>query len=404
MTQSRYPGRLTGGSVNRISRREMLRRMGLGVGGLSLASVLGACSIPPQIVRETEANAGLTTDEANGIVNFANWPLYIDRAKGENPTLNDFTAATDIEVNYDEVIQDNESFFGTVREPLANGEAIDYDIIVVTDWMLSKMARFGFLEELDFSLIPNFEEHAGEVYKDPNYDPNNKHSIPWQAGITGIAYNEALTGRELTGMGDLFDPEFAGKIGMFKEMRDTCSLMLLYNGVELDAAEIEDVEEVQQQLIQQVEDGIVRQYYGNEYADALAREDIVASIAWSGDVIQLTLDNPDLKFIVPEDGGILWVDNMAIPQNAINPIDAHELMNFVYQPDIAAQIVGWVNYICPVPEAKEILADTKGYEAIANSPLVFPTPEMESNLHRYKVLTDEQEAAWNELFGAVIQG
>ena len=404
MTQSRYPGRLTGGSVNRISRREMLRRMGLGAGGLTLASVLGACSIPPQIVAETEANAGLTTDEINGIVNFANWPLYIDRAKGENPTLNDFTAATDIQVNYDEVIQDNESFFGTVREPLAAGEAIDYDIIVVTDWMLSKMARFGFLEELDFSLIPNFDEHAGEVYKDPNYDPDNTHSIPWQAGITGIAYNAALTGRELTGMGDLFDPEFAGKIGMFKEMRDTCSLMLLYNGVELDSAEIEDVEEVQQQLIQQVQDGIVRQYYGNEYADALAREDIVATIAWSGDVIQLTLDNPDLKFIVPEDGGILWVDNMAIPQNAINPVDAHELMNFVYQPDIAAQIVGWVNYICPVPEAKEILADTEGYEAIANSPLVFPTPEMESNLHRYTVLDDEQEAAWNELFGAVIQG
>ena len=404
MTQSRYPGRLTGGSVNRISRREMLRRMGLGVGGLSMASLLGACSIPPQIVRETEANAGLITNESNGTLNFANWPLYIDRAKGENPTINDFTDETGIQVNYDEVIQDNESFLGTIREPLANGDPIDYDLIVVTDWMLAKMARFGFLEELDFSHIPNFEEHAGEVYKDPNYDPNNTHSIPWQAGITGIAYNAALTGRELTGMGDLFDPEFAGKIGMFKEMRDTMSLMMLYNGVELDNATIEDAEEVQEQLIQQVDDGIVRQYYGNEYADALARQDIVASIAWSGDVIQLTLDNPDLKFIVPEDGGILWVDNMSIPQNAVNPIDAHEFMNFVYQPDIAAQIVGWVNYICPVPEAKEILADTEGYEAIADSPLVFPTPEMESNLHRYTVLDDEEEAAWNELFGAVIQG
>ena len=404
MSHSRYPGRLSSGSVNRISRREMLRRVGVGVGGLSMASLLSACSIPPQIVAQTEENAGLTTGEINGTLNFANWPLYIDRAKGENPTINDFVAASDIQVNYDEVIQDNESFFGTVREPLAAGDAIDYDLIVVTDWMLAKMARFGFLEELDLSLIPNFEEHAGEVYKDPNYDPNNAHSIAWQAGITGIAYNSALTGRELTSMGDLFDTEFAGKIGMFKEMRDTISLMLLYNGVDLQNATIEDVEEVQQQLLQQVDDGIVRQYYGNEYADALAREDIVASIAWSGDVIQLTLDNPDLKFIVPEDGGILWVDNMAIPQNAVNPIDAHEFMNFVYQPEIAAQIVGWVNYICPVPEAKEILADTKGYEAIANSPLVFPTPEMESNLHRYTILNDEQEAAWNELFGAVIQG
>jgi spermidine/putrescine transport system substrate-binding protein len=346
----------------------------------------------------------LTTNKTNGTLNFANWPLYIDRAKGENPTINDFTAETGIEVNYDEVIQDNESFLGTIREPLANGDPIDYDLIVITDWMLAKMARFGFLEELDFSLIPNFDQHAGEVYKDPNYDPNNAHSIPWQAGITGIAYNAALTGRELTGMGDLFDPEFSGQIGMFREMRDTISLMLLYNGVDLQNATIEDVEHVQEQLIQQVDDGIVRQYYGNEYADALARQDIVASIAWSGDVIQLTLDNPDLKFIVPETGGILWVDNMAIPQNAVNPIDAHEFMNFVYQPDIAAQIVGWVNYICPVPEAKEILANTKGYGSIANSPLVFPTPEMEANLHRYTVLDDEEEAAWNDLFGAVIQG
>ena len=404
MTPSRYPGRLSGGSVNRISRREMLRRVGLGVGGLSAASLLSACSIPPQIVRETEENAGLTTDERNGTLNFANWPLYIDRARGENPTINDFVDESGIQVNYDEVIQDNESFFGTVREPLANNDPIDYDLIVVTDWMISKMARFGFLEELDFSLIPNFDRHAGEVYKDPNYDPNNAHSIPWQAGITGIAYNAALTGRDLTGMGDLFDPEFSGQIGMFREMRDTISLMLLYNGVDLEDATIEDVEHVQEQLIQQVDDGIVRQYYGNEYADALARQDIVASIAWSGDVIQLTLDNPDLKFIVPETGGILWVDNMAIPQNAINPIDAHEFMNFVYQPDIAAQIVGWVNYICPVPEAKEILSNTKGYGSIANSPLVFPTPEMESNLYRYTVLDDEQEAAWNDLFGAVIQG
>lgn len=399
------PARPSAATTNRISRREMLRRMGLGAGGLSMASLLAACSIPPQALNPNSAeNAGYKTDEMTGTLNFANWPLYIDRAKGENPTINDFMAATDIEVNYDEVIQDNESFFGTVREPLSNGDTIDYDIIVVTDWMLAKMASLGFLEELDFSLLPNFDKHAGEVYKDPNYDPNNAHSIPWQAGITGIAYNSALTGRELTDMGDLFDPEFAGRIGMFKEMRDTVSLMLLYNGVDLEETTIEDVEEVQRQLIQQVDDGIVRQYYGNEYADALAREDIVATIAWAGDVVQLTLDNPDLKFIVPADGGILWVDNMAIPQNAINPIDAHEFMNFVYQPDIAAQIAGWVNYICPVPQAKDILADTKGYESIANSPLVFPTPEMESNLYRYKVLDDEQEAAWNELFGAVLQG
>jgi spermidine/putrescine transport system substrate-binding protein len=383
----------------------MLRRVGVGAGGLSMAALLAACGIEGQSQDpESDENAGFTTNKQTGTLNFANWPLYIDRAKGKNPTLLDFTDATGIEVNYDEVIQDNESFFGTIREPLANGDAIDYDLIVVTDWLIAKMARLGYLEELDLQQVPNFDAHAGEIYKDPNYDPGNAHSIPWQSGITGIAYNRALTGRDLTSMGDLFDTEFAGKIGMFKEMRDTMNLMLLYNGVDPQEATIEDVEEVQKQLLEQVDDGIVRQYYGNEYADALAREDIVATIAWSGDVIQLTLDNPDLRFVVPDEGGILWVDNMAIPQNAANPIDAHEFMDFVYQPDIAAQIVGWVNYICPVPEAKEILADTKGYESVANSPLVFPTPEMESNLHRYKILDEEEEQNWNDLFGQVLQG
>lgn len=400
-----FPAPRGGAPIRRISRREMLRRVGAGAGGLSMAALLAACGIEGQSQDpESEENAGLTTNKQTGTLDFANWPLYIDRAKGKNPTLLDFTEATGIEVNYDEVIQDNESFFGTIREPLANGDVIDYDMIVVSDWLIAKMARLGYLEELDLERVPNFDAHAGEIYKDPNYDPGNTHSVPWQAGITGIAYNRALTGRDLTSVGDLFDSEFAGKIGMFKEMRDTMNLMLLYIGVEPDDATIEDVEEVQKQLLKQVDDGIVRQYYGNEYADALAREDIVATIAWSGDVIQLTLDNPDLRFVVPDEGGVLWVDNMAIPQNAPNPIDAHEFMDFVYQPDIAAQIVGWVNYICPVPEAKEILASTKGYESVAKSPLVFPTPEMESNLFRYKILDEEEEQTWNDLFGQVLQG
>ncbi|CAN5487334.1 spermidine/putrescine ABC transporter substrate-binding protein [soil metagenome] len=405
MSKRYYSGGQRGAPARRISRREMLRRLGMGAGGLSLTAVLAACGIEGQSQdAESDENTGFTTNESTGTLNFANWPLYIDRAKGENPTLNDFTEATDIEVNYDEVIQDNASFFGTIREPLANGDPIDYDLIVVTDWLIDKMARLGYLEELDQGRLANFEANAGGIYKDPSYDPGNRFSIPWQSGITGIAYNRALTGRDLTSMSDLFDTEFAGKIGMFKEMRDTMNLMLLLNGIEPQDAMIDDVEDVQQQLLKQVDDGIVRQYYGNEYADALARKDIIASIAWSGDVIQLTLDDPDLRFVVPDEGGILWVDNMAIPQNAANPIDAHEFMNYVYQPEVAAQIVGWVNYICPVPAAKEILASTKGYESVADSPLVFPTPDMEAKLHNYKLLSEEEEQEWNDLFQQVVQG
>lgn len=389
-----------------MTRRDLLRRVGLSAGAASLTAVLVACGIKKEDTADSGEKNTLTTDEEVGNLNFANWPLYIDRVQGRRPTLDDFTEATGITVNYKEVIDDNEGFFGTIQEPLSNGQPIEWDLIVVTDWMLAKMARLGYLEELDHSKLPNFTANAADLYKDPSYDPGNKHSVPWQSGITGIAYNPELTGRELSTFDDLFDPAFAGKIGMFKEMRDTFSLTLLSMGIEPQDSTEDDLIAAQEKLIQQRDDGIVRNYYGNEYADALVRGDIWATIAWSGDVFQLQFDKPELQFYVPDTGGILWVDNMAIPENAAAPIDAMEFMDFVYDPEIAAQITAWVNYICPVPAAKEILAasDDPTTQTVAASPLVFPTPEMEANLHHYKDLDEEEEQRWNDLFGEIIQG
>lgn len=398
------------GDLPGISRREVLRRMGVGASAVSMSAFLAACGVSGTDGTEGDQRNTLTTTKRAGEFVFANWPLYIDKAKGRRPTLDDFTEATGITVDYKEVIEDNESFFGTVREPLANDQAIDYDMIVVTDWLIAKMARLGYLEELLHDKIPQFDAHAGSIYKDPDYDPGNKHSVPWQSGITGIGYNPRLTGREITSFDDLFDPAFKGKVGMFKEMRDTMNLTLLGMGVEPIAATLEDVEAAQQKLLEQRDQGIVRQYYGNEYADALVREDLWITMAWSGDLFQLKFDKPELEFVVPEQGGILWVDNMAIPDNAAHPIDAMEFMNFAYDPEIAAQITAWVNYICPVPEAQDILrrqaADgNDDYLAqVAESPLVFPTPDMESRLFHYKNLDEDEEAEWNDLFGEVVQG
>lgn len=399
----------------RMTRRDLLRRMGIGAGALSATALLAACGVDAeQQPRADQGPAdpaeGYTTNEVTGTLNFANWPLYIDKAKGRRPTIDDFTKATDIKVKYDEVINDNASFFGRIREPLANDQPIEWDLIVVTDWLVAKMARLGYLEELDHARLPNFEQHGADIYKDPVYDPGNAHSIPWQSGITGIGYNPKLTGREITSSNDLFDPEFKGKVGMFTEMRDTMNLTLLNLGVDPRDASLEDAEAAQEKLLEQRDAGIVRAYYGNEYADALGKGDLALTMAWSGDVFQLQFDNPDLRFVVPEEGGILWTDLMAIPQNAAHPVDALEFMNFVYQPDIAGQIAGWVNYITPVPAAKEFLLDLAReqddpyYRQVANSPLVFTTPEMESRLHSYRDLDEQEEAEWNELFDAVVQG
>ncbi|MDQ4029130.1 MAG: spermidine/putrescine ABC transporter substrate-binding protein, partial [Actinomycetota bacterium] len=391
-----------------MTRRDLLRRMGIGAGALSVSALLAACGVEGEAERNA-AEGGkdeLTTTEVQGELNFANWPAYIDKAKGESPTLQQFTKETDIEVNYKEVINDNLSFFATIREPLANGQAVEWDLIVVTDWLIAKMANLGYLETLDHSRLDNFEANAGEIYKDPTYDPNNAHSIPWQSGITGIAYNLALTGKDVTSVEELFNEEYAGNVGMMTEMRDTMNLVLLGMGVEPQEATADDARKAQQRLLQQREAGIVRQYYGNDYVQPLENGDLALTMAWSGDVLGAELSDPNIKFVVPDEGGILWVDNMAIPQNAAHPIDAMEMMNFVYQPDIAAQMTAWINYISPVPEGREILQKSNDSytRKVASSPLVFPTPEMESRLHHYKNLNPEEEQLWNDLFDEVIQG
>jgi spermidine/putrescine transport system substrate-binding protein len=409
--RARFLSEMASRSQDTISRRDLLRRVGVGAGALSVSAFLAACGIEGQETgnsdsKESEGD-GLTTDQKQGELDFANWIGYIDLDENkDSPTLEQFEKETGISTTYKTVINDNASFFGTIREPLAAGQSVGYDLIVITDWLVAKMIRLGYLEEIDLLKVPNFVANAGEIYKDPVYDPGNAHSVPWQSGVTGIAYNIALTGREITSTQDLFDPKFEGQVGMFLEMRDTVNLMLLGEGIDPQQATIEDVEAVQEKLLQQRDDGIVRKYYGNEYVQPLAQGDLALTMAWSGDVLGKTLSDPDIRFVVPEEGGILWVDNLCIPQNAEHPIDAMELMNFVYQPEIAAQMTAWINYICPVPEAQEILkkADDKYTRDVAASPLVFPTPEMESRLHSYKNLTEEEEAQWNELFDAVVQG
>lgn len=388
------------------TRRDMLRHLTVGAGALTLAAC-GIGGTTDQTNTDENETDELTTQEKNGELNFANWPAYIDKAKGKSPTLEQFEADSGIKVNYKEVINDNLSFFGTIREPLANGQATEWDLIVVTDWLIGKMARLGYLESLDLSLLGNFDANAGAIYKDPSYDPGNQHSVPWQSGITGIAYNPEITGRDITSVEDLFDPQFKGKVGMMTEMRDTMNLVILGMGVDPQDATLDDVKAAQQKLLDQRDQGIVRQYYGNDYVQPLANGDLALCMAWSGDVLGKTLGaNSQVKFVVPDEGGILWVDNMAIPQNAPNPIDAHEMMNFVYQPEIAAQMTAWINYISPVPAAQAILEKSEDSytREVAASPLVFPTPDMESRLNHYKNLTEEEESEWQGLFDEVTQG
>ncbi len=408
----------------RYSRRIFLRRAGKGVvvagSALSIPAILAACGIGPGAspsASSAPSSAPVGGGEPAGVLNFANWPLYIDQDDdGNSPTIAAFTEESGIEVTYTENIEDNTSFFGTIQPSLAAGEDTGYDIIVPTDWMVGNLIRLGYLEQIDVARdVPNFVANAGDKYKNPSYDPNNAHSVPWQSGITGIGYNPALVDEEITSMAQLLDPamieKYSGNIGMFTEMRDSMSFALLHNGVVPNEATMEQVEAARDTL--QAQAPHVRGYYGNEYAQGLADGSLAITMAWSGDVFQLQFDNPDLRFVVPEEGAILWIDNMTIPKGAQHPNDALAMMDYVYRPEIAAQITEWVNYICPVPAAQEIIrqhaAEAEGEDAdylnaVAESPLVFPTEEMLGRLHSYKVLDEDEERQWNELFQEVVQG
>lgn len=405
-------GRLT--NVPRLSqmdgptRREFLERMGFGA--LLLAggpALLAACS-------SGEDAAGCTFDSTNTgdnkTINFANWPFYIDVLEdGYFPTtsLEDFEAATGIKVNYLEEVNDNDSWFGKVQAQMASCANIERDIAVLTDWMAARFIRLGWAEELNKGNIPNAVNLVDSL-ADPGFDPGRTYSMPWQSGLTAIGYNPNLTGRELTSINDIFDPAFAGKVTMLTEMRDTLGLVMLGMGIDPATASVDDATAATDKIGQNVDNGHIRRFTGNDYGEDLAAGNVVAAFAWSGDIIQLQADNPDLEFLIPEEGLMLWSDNMLIPAGAANKDAAEAYMNYVYDPKVAAKIESWVNFICPVKGAAEAMREL-GTEmgddelaAVADDPLIFPDDAVLSKTHIFKNLDEEEERQFNDLFQSVI--
>jgi spermidine/putrescine transport system substrate-binding protein len=390
-----------------LSRRSFLRAAGLGAGALSLSALLAACG--------DEGGGGTKTPEAYdwssktqaGTVTFVNWPLYIDQAKvnGEvvHPTLEAFTDSTKIEVDYEDLIQDYASFFGKIAPQLRAGQATGYDLVVMgyPKWLPLMISR-EYLVPLDPSYLQNFKRHAAQKYKEAPYDPGNVWSIPYQSGITGIGYNIEMIGRELTSVQELFNPAFEGKVGMFRDTEDTPNMALIASGVNPPDATEDDWQKAADLLIKQRDDRIVRQYFGQGYIGALQSGEVALSLAWSADVLQsINAGYDNLRFIVPDEGGLLWTDSMCIPFGAEHPVDAIMLMDHFFRPQIAAMLTSWIQNVSPVPEAQQILRDQG--DPVADNPLVFPTEEMYARMRGYRVLEGEEQDRWDDLFLAIYQ-
>ena len=368
------------------TRRQLLGRGAAGASVLTIPGLLAACGGSSGIKAATQSGGSTTaiTRKLQSPLRFSNWPLYIDvDAKTKShPSLDGFTKKTGVKVTYTEDINDNQSFFGKIQGPLSHGQSIGRDIIVMTDssGFPGRMVKLGWLEKLDKQSIPNIKNLL-PVQQHPSWDPNRDYSLPWQSGMTGIGYDPNKTGGELKSIDDLLtNPKWKGKVTLLSELSDAVGLVMLSNGDDPAKVTPATYNKAIAKMQKAVNSGQVRQFTGNDYAPLLAKGDIWACMAWSGDMVQLQADHPHLKWNLPDSGGMIWTDNMLIPTGG-HVYTASVWMNYYYTPEVAAKVEDYVNYICPVVGADKVLLKTD--PKVAKNPLIFPTKDMLANVHQY---------------------
>jgi len=387
---------------SQLSRRGVLA----GAGAVGLAAFLAACGTKGTAdTKSAAASTAADQSDTDKTLNVSNWPLYIDvdeKDESIRPSVVAFTAATGIKVAYTEDVSDNNVFFGKVRNQLAAGQDTGRDIMVLTDWMAAKMIRLGWVQKLDKANIPNVDAHLRAALKSPSWDPTRDYSAPWQSGFGGIAYNGAVTKPVMT-IDELFTrPDLKGKVTCLSEMRDTMGLVLLSMGKDPSVFNQADFDGAIEKIQKAVDSGQIRKFTGNEYAPDLAKGNIAACVAWSGDVIQLQAKNDTIKYVIPEAGAMLWSDNMEIPNNAKHKKNAEAWINYYYDPKVAAQVAAYVNYICPVDGAQEEAA--KIDPALANNPLIFPDAATLAKAHIFAGLDEATEKKCQDAFAKVMGG
>lgn len=381
--------------TNLLTREELLRRAALGAGLLSMPGLLAACG------GGNGGGGGGSERELADTLRFSNWTLYMDfdEKTKKYPTLEAFKKEFGVDVVYTEDINSNSEYFGKVQGPLSRGQSIDRDLVVLTDneRYLSTMIDRGWTEELDKDAIPNIENLV-DVQRHPGFDPDREHSLPWQSGMTGIAYNAKLT-KPITSVDQLLeDPDLKGKVTMLDNFSDSLGIVMLANGDDPSKITDDAFKSALDRVKEASDSGQIRRFTGNDYTGPLSNGDLKACLAWSGDIVQLQADNADLKWGIPSDGGMIWTDNMLIPKGG-DAYTASVYMNYVYDPKVAAKLAAYINYVTPVKGAKEELAKTD--PETAGNELIFPTEETLSQVHLVDPAALKNQS-YNEQWQAVL--
>jgi len=383
--------------LSQVSRRAMLA----GAGGTAAALALAACS-----TGETEAPSAATDiSDKDKSLKWANWASYIDEDDdGNYPTLLAFEEQTGIKVEYLIDVDDNNSYYGKVKDQLALGQDIGADTVCLTDWMVSRLINLGYTQKLDLANIPNVSNLVPDL-QNPDFDKGRNYSLPWQGGFAGLCWNTEKVPNGLKTVSDLWDPALNGRVGVLSEMRDTIGLIMMEQGIDISGdfgtPEFQAAIDVFQE---QVDSGQIRNVKGNAYLEDLANEDTLAAIVWSGDISVLNAEagGEKWKFVIPETGGTIWNDNFIVPIGSTHKANAEALMNYYYDPAVAAEVAAWVNYITPVAGAVDEAA--KIDPALAENQLIFPNEQTLSTVKMFRTLTPAEQNEFGALFQAVLLG
>ncbi|MEU8100530.1 ABC transporter substrate-binding protein [Streptomyces rubiginosohelvolus] len=386
-----------------LTRRSLLRASGMGALAVGGIATLGACGIPPA----KRADAGLASDDHSAkekVLNFSNWTEYMDVSEDEKsrPTLEAFTKRTGIRVKYTEDINDNVEFFGKIKPQLAAGQDTGRDLVCVTDWLAARIIRLGWAQKLDPSNLPHAFANVSAQFRSPDWDPGRAYSYPWTGIPTVIAYNKKATGgRKVDSVTQLLDdPKLKGRVSFLSEMRDTVGMTLLDQGKDPGKFSDADFDGAIGRLQKAVDKKQIRRFTGNDYTADLSKGDIAACVAWAGDVIQLQADNPDIEYAIPAAGYITSSDSLLVPAQARHKTNAEKLIDYYYEPPVAAQLAAYINYVCPVDGVREELA--KIDESMASNTLILPDKEMAAKSRSFRSLSTEEETAYEEKFAKLI--
>jgi spermidine/putrescine transport system substrate-binding protein len=334
-----------------------------------------------------------------GKLTISQWPLYVD--PGKNGTLAEFEKATGVDVKWVEDINDNAEYLAKMQPLLAKGESGGRSLITVSDWLAKKMYDLGYVEKLDYSQLANVKANLIPALRHPEADPNRDFTVPWQAGMTGLIVRTDLA-PGVDSICDLFDPKYKGRVEMLSEMRDSVPMTLKCMGIDPEDASRDQWMEAVDKIEAAAESGQIRRFTGNDYIHDLASGDVDFVLGWSGDAVQMQKDNPNIKFVMPKEGCMLWATSMEVPAGAPNPAAAEAFIDFVYDPEVQADIAEYVNYVTPVKGVKQILA--KRDPALANNQLIFPSQSYTKSCSFEPALAGKLGEEVDKAFQAVLVG